>query len=48
MPDEDIVVKSCGKGKLVPLVVNIYNDSMGGVSRSDQMMSSYSVERKTF
>ena len=40
VPDEDVVVKGHGKNKLVPLVVNIYNESMGGVKRSDQMMSS--------
>ena len=48
VPDEDVVIKPCGKDKLVLLVVNIYNDSMGGVSQSDQMMSSYPVERKRF
>ena len=46
VPDEDVVIKRCGKDKVVPLVVNTYNDSMGGVDRSDQMMSSYPVERK--
>ena len=35
VPDEDVVVKRCGKDKVVPLVVNSYNDSMGGVDRSD-------------
>ena len=44
--DEDVVVKRRGKDKLVTLVVNIYNDSMGSVDRSDQMMISYPVERK--
>ena len=44
--DEDVVVKRRGKDKLVPLVVNIYNDSMGSVDRSDQMIISYPVERK--
>ena len=39
VPDEDIVVKRRGKDRLVPLVVNIYNDSMGSVDRSDQMIS---------
>ena len=34
VPDEDVVVKRRGK------------DSMGGVDRSDQMMSSYPMERK--
>ena len=32
VPDEDVVVKRRGKDKLVPLVVKIYNDSMGGVN----------------
>ena len=48
VPHEDIVIKRLGKDKLVSLVVNIYNDSMGGVDRSDQMMSSYPVERRRF
>ena len=46
VPDDDVVVKRHGKDKVVPLVVNTYNDSMGGVDQSDQMMSSYPVERK--
>ena len=46
VPDEDVVVKRCGKDKVVPLVLNTYNDSMGVIDRSDQMMSSYPVERK--
>ena len=32
VPDEDVAVKRRGKDKLVPLVVKIYNDSMGGVN----------------
>ena len=31
VPDEDVVVKCHGKDKVVLLVVNTYNDSMGGV-----------------
>ena len=46
VPDEDVVVKRCGKDKVVLFIVNTYNDWMGGVDRSDQMMSSYPVERK--
>ena len=46
VPDEDVVVKCHGKDKVVLLIVNTYNDSMGGVDQSDQMMSSYPVERK--
>ena len=46
--DKKDVRMRLGKDKLVSLVVNIYNDSMGGVDRSDQMMSSYSVERRRF
>ena len=47
VPDENVVVKRRGKDKVVPLVVNTYNDSMGGVDRSDQMMSLYPAERRT-
>ena len=32
VPDEDIVVKRYGKDKMLPLVVNTYNDSMGGIN----------------
>jgi len=46
IPDEDVIVKRRGKDKMVPLVINTYNNSIWGVDRSDQMMSSYPVERK--
>ena len=39
-------VLRAGKEKLVPLVIDDYNQNMGGVDRSDQMMTSYEVERK--
>ena len=35
-----------GKPKDIPIVVDVYNRSMGGVDKSDQMMTSYEVERK--
>ena len=31
---------------IVPLVINTYNNMIGGVDRSDQIMNSYPVERK--
>ena len=44
--DGAVIVTRTGKGKEIPLVVNRYNKKMGGVDRSDQMMTSYQVERK--
>ena len=34
VPDEDVAVKRRGKDKVVPLVVNTYNDSLGGLDGS--------------
>ena len=48
IPDENVSVVRRGKEVTVPLVINIYNNMMGGVDQSDQMMNSYSVERKRF
>lgn len=46
IPNEDVIVKRRGNEKVVPLVINVYNNAIGGVDRSDQMMNSYPVERK--
>ena len=46
IPDENVSVVRRGKEVTVPLVINIYNNMMGGVDRSDQMMNSYPVECK--
>ena len=35
-----------GKPKHIPNVVHIYDNSMGGIDRSDQMLTSYSTEHK--
>ena len=42
----EIEVMRAGKPKQIPDVVHIYNNSMGGVDRADQMLTSYSTERK--
>ena len=44
--DVAVTVTRTGKGKENPLVVSRYNKKMGGVDRSDQMMTSYQAERK--
>ena len=44
--DENVSVVRRGKDVTVPLVINIYNNMVGGVDRSDQMMNSCLVERK--
>ena len=44
--DDKTLVRRAGKDKLIPTVVDIYNRGMGGVDKSDQMMTSYDVERK--
>ena len=41
-----LIVRRRGKDKNVPKVIHTYNNLMGGVGRSDQMLSSYPVERK--
>ena len=46
IPGESVSVVRRGKEVTVPLVINIYNNMMGGVDLSDQMMNSYPVERK--
>ena len=44
--DDKTLVRRAGKDKLIPTVVDIYNRGMGGVDKSDQMMTSYDVECK--
>ena len=44
--DRETQVRRAGKDKMIPSVVDIYNCSMGGVDKSDQMMTLYNVERK--
>ena len=46
IPDENVSVVRRRKEVTVPLVINIYNNMMGGVDRSDQMINSYPVECK--
>ena len=48
VPDENLCVVRRGKEVIVPLEINIYNNMMGGVDRSDQMMNLCPVERKRF
>ena len=44
--DRETVVWRSGKHKMVPSVIDLHNGSMGGMDKSDQMMTSYDVERK--
>ena len=44
--DCTVNVIRAGKEKTIPTVVDFYNMNMGGVDRSDQMLTSYEVERK--
>ena len=44
--DEMMVVTRAGKEKEIPAVVNFYNNNMGGVDKSDRMLTSYECERK--
>ena len=46
IPDKDAIVKRRGKEKAMSLVIDTYNNVMSGVDLSDQMMSSYPLERK--
>ena len=46
IPDKNVIVKRRGKEKAVPLIIDTYNNGMGGVNLLDQMMSSYPLERK--
>ena len=44
--DGTVTVKRVGKDKEIPNVVDFYNQHMGGVDKSDQMLTSYEIERK--
>ena len=44
--NDTVNVMRAGKPKDIPLVVHMYNQSMGGVDRSDQMLTTYEAERK--
>ena len=44
--DGNVIVKRAGKDKEIPRVVDFYNQHMGGVDKSDQMLTSYEIERK--
>ena len=39
-------VLRAGKEKQIPLVIDDYNKNMGGIDKSDQMVTLYKVERK--
>ena len=39
-------VRRAGQPKDIPKVIDTYNKNMGGVDRSDQMLTSYEIERK--
>ena len=45
--DGMINVTRAGKENELPCVVNFYNTNMGGVDKSDQMLTSYECERKS-
>ena len=44
--DGTVIEKRAGKDKEIPRVVDFYNQHMGGVDKSDQMLTSYEIERK--
>ena len=44
--DGTVTVKRAGKDKEIPCVADFYNQHMGGVDKSDQMLTSYEIERK--
>ena len=44
--DGTVTLKRAGKDKEIPCVVNFYNQYIGGVDKSDQMLTSYEIERK--
>ena len=44
--DGNVIVKRAGKDKEIPRVVDFYNQHMGGVDKSDQMLTSHEIEEK--
>ena len=46
IPDEHVIVRRRGKNKNGPMVFHTCNYLMGGVDRSDQILSSYLTEQK--
>ena len=44
--DGILQVRRAGQPKDIPKVIDTYNKNMGGVDRSDQMLTSYEIERK--
>ena len=44
--DSLVTVKQRGFETVIPEIVNVYNNQMGGVDRSGQMLTSYEAERK--
>lgn len=46
IPDDLADVTRRGSSKQVPLVIEIYNNKMGGVDKSDQMLTTYKIERR--
>ena len=46
IPNKDVIVKRRGKEKAVTLIIDTYNNEMGGIDLSDQLMSFYPLECK--
>ena len=44
--DGTVIVKRAGKDKEIPCVVDFCNQHMGRVEKSDQILTSYEIERK--
>ena len=44
--NDTITVNRAGREKNIPLVIHEYNRKIGGVDRSDQMLTTYESERK--
>ena len=44
--DGTVIIKRVGKDKEIPHAIDFYNQHMGGVDKSDQMLTSYEIERK--
>ena len=44
--DGTVIIKRVGKDKEILHAIDFYNQHMGGVDKSDQMLTSYEIERK--